>query len=122
MKAVNKTILFGRITIERKTQLWPIAVFATPVAAKTYAAYYKMAISSGNVDLVRAFDPQAKIDSNGHIIPGLKLSVATVAYDPSPTSHLADDSVADETYRPPADAGDASREGTGGGEATETTE
>lgn len=122
MKAVSKTILFGRITIERKTQLWPVAVFATPVAAKTYAAYYRMAISSGNVDLVRAFDPQAKIDDNGHIIPGLKLSVATVPYDPSPTSHMADDSIADETYRPPADAGKAAPEGAVGGEATTPTE
>lgn len=122
MKAVSKTILFGRITIERKTQLWPIAVFATPVAAKTYAAYYKMAISSGNVDLVRAFDPQAKIDGNGHIIPGLKLSVATVAYDPSPTSHMADDGIADETYRPPAPAAEPASDGAGDGAAAEPTE
>lgn len=122
MKATSKTILFGRITIERKTQLWPIAVFATPVAAKTYAAYYKMAISSGNVDLVRAFDAQAKIDDNGHIIPGLKLSVATVPYDPSPTAHMADDGVTDETYRPPAPAGNTAPDGAEGGESASTTE
>lgn len=121
MKAANKTILFGRITIERKTQLWPVAVFATPVAAKTYAAYYRMAVSSGNVGLIRAFDAQAKIDDNGHVIPGLKLSVATVPYDPSPSSHMADDSIADETYRPPAPAAEAPHEGVDGGGATATT-
>lgn len=111
MKALTKTILFGRITIERRTQLWPIGVFANPTSAKTYAMYLKMAVSSGNADLVKALDPQAKIDANGHVIPGLKLSVSTIPYEPSPTATMLDGDVADETPKPPVADSPASDSG-----------
>lgn len=96
MRSTEKTILFARVTMERKTQQWPVATFNTPISAKTYAAYLKMAHSADDVERVKQLDPRAKIDANGHLVPGVKLSILTVPYEPSAAPVLSDADLLEE--------------------------
>ena len=97
MKSSEKTILFARLTVERKTSQWPIATFNTPVAASTYAAFIKMAHSQGDAVMAKSLDPQVKLDDNGHIIPGTKFSLKTVPYEPSVVAPLAPEDMAEDS-------------------------
>lgn len=88
MRSTEKTILFARLTVDRKTHQWPVAVFNTKESAGTYAAYLKMAHSVGHTETVRTLDVNAKVDDNGHLIPGTKFSLQTLPYEPSPASGI----------------------------------
>lgn len=97
MKANTKTILFSKVLINKSLHQWPIAVFATPVSAKTYAAYIKMAHSAGNVELVKSLDPKTRLTDEGALVPGVKFSVVTITYEPSPTATLGADDISEES-------------------------
>jgi len=91
MKPLNKTVLFSRVTVNKSVHQWPIAVFPNPVAAKTYAAYIKMAHSAGDIETAKRLDPKTRLDESGALIPGIKFSVTELTYDPSAVAPLADD-------------------------------
>jgi hypothetical protein len=88
MRSTEKTILFARATVNKSVRQWPVAVFNSPVAAKTYAAYLKMAHSSGDLDRIKQLDPRYSAPEGDDALPEVKFSVATVAYEPSPTVPL----------------------------------
>lgn len=96
MKAAQKTILFSRVTVAKTVHMWPVGVFANPTSAKTYAAYLKMAHGSSNVDMAKSLDPKTRLAEDGTLIPGLKLSIQTVAYEPTPSAGAGGDDVVEE--------------------------
>lgn len=91
MKAATKAILFTRVTHERKTRMWPVAVFATAQAAKQYAVLLHIAHQHGDVNTVKRLDPQTVFDAEGKLVPGAKFAVQTVAYAPSVDAGMPDD-------------------------------
>lgn len=93
MKSTDKAILFGRITVGKTAYMWPIATFNTPVSAKTYAAYIKMAHAGGMTDMAKRLDPETKLTEDGKLVPGLKMSVKVVPYEPTPASGAEEDDV-----------------------------
>lgn len=97
MKATAKTVLFSRVTINKAVHQWPVGVFANPTSAKTYAAYIKMAHSSGNAELAKKLDPKTRVGEDGTLVPGLKLSLLTLPYEPSPGDTFATDDIEDQT-------------------------
>lgn len=96
MKASSKTVLFSRITVNKTVHQWPVGVFANSTSAKTYAAYVKMAHSSGLVDLAKKLDPKTRVTEDGKLMPGVKFSVVTLPYEPSPGDGISDDDFAVE--------------------------
>lgn len=96
-RSTAKVILFSRVTQDGKTFQWPTAVFANHDGAKAYATMIKMAHTSGNVDGAKSLDPKTAVDDKGKLLPGLRFSIAEVAYDPQPSFGDEDLFGADET-------------------------
>lgn len=90
----DKTILFARATEGKTVHQWPVAVFNTPVSARSFAAFLKLAQTSGNAELQLALDPAHRKSEDGAPLPGVKWSAVTVPYAPTP--ELAEDE-AEET-------------------------
>lgn len=97
MRAKAKVVLFSRITVNKAVHQWPIGVFANATSAKTYAAYIKMAHSAGQVELATKLDPKTRLTDDGKLLPGVKFSVATIPYEPSPGDGISDDDISDES-------------------------
>lgn len=97
MKASSKTVLFSRITVNKAVHQWPIGIFANPTSAKTYAAYVKMAHSSGLVELAKKLDPKTRLTEDGKLMPGVKFSIVTLPYEPSPGDGIGDDDLTEES-------------------------
>jgi hypothetical protein len=97
MKATTKTILFGRVTHERKLHQWPIAAFANADAAKSYATFLKLTCRSKDAVALLALDPQHPKDVNDVPLFDAKWSIVTVPYDPAPDIAEDDSAVTDET-------------------------
>jgi hypothetical protein len=95
MRALTKTILFTRVTVDKHVQQWPVAVFGNVQAAKTHAVLISTAHNSGNADMAKVLDPQTKTDADGKLIPGIKFSLLEVPYEPS-LADSADNLFADE--------------------------
>ena len=56
----DKTVLFARATEGKAIHQWPVAVFNTEQNARSYAAFLKLAQTSGNPELQLALDPQLR--------------------------------------------------------------
>lgn len=97
MKARAKVILFSRVTVNKQVHQWPVAVFGNTVAAKTYAAYIKMAHASGDVATATKLDPKTRLNEDGSIIIGVKFSMVSAPYDPTPGDGIDDSDITDET-------------------------
>jgi hypothetical protein len=67
------------------------------VSAKTYAAYIKMAHSAGQVDLAKKLDPKTRVTDDGVLMPGVKFSLTTIPYEPSPGDGISDDDISEES-------------------------
>ena len=83
MRALTKTILFTRVTVDKHVHQWPVAVFGDTAKAKTHAVLINTAHVAGNVEMAKSLDPQTRVDAEGKLIPGIKFSVVEVPYEPS---------------------------------------
>lgn len=83
MKAVTKTVLFGRVTVDKHVHLWPIGVFANDKSAKAFAGLLKMAHDTGNAELAKSLDDQTRTAEDGTLITGFRMSIKIVAYEPT---------------------------------------
>lgn len=93
--STNKSILFARAVDGKVTHQWPVAVFNEPSQAKSYAGMIRMAHTANSPEMVKALDPQHKLDADGKPLEGVKWSIVTVPYAPTPK--FEDDEVTDET-------------------------
>jgi hypothetical protein len=93
--STKKSILFARAADGKAVHQWPVAVFNEPAQAKSYAGMVKMAHSAGSDEMVKALDPAHKLDADGKPLTGVKWSIVTVPYAPTPS--FEDDEVTDET-------------------------
>jgi hypothetical protein len=84
MRAASKTILFARHAAGTKVTQHPIAVFASPASAKTYASVLTGAYKSGDVDSVRRLDPQTPLTDDGKLPSLPKFSAVVAVYEPLP--------------------------------------
>lgn len=90
MKPLTKTILFTRVTHERKTHMWPTAVFGNAQQAKQYAVFLHLAHQHGDAETARKLDPKTILREDGTLAPGAKFAVQTVAYSPAPDMGVSD--------------------------------
>jgi hypothetical protein len=98
MKAASKTILFARVLVDKRVQLWPVGVFGNDVRARAYFTALKAAHATGDVVLVTKLDPHAKVDSDGKLIEGVKFSLAVVDYEPDLPAAPADELETSSSY------------------------
>lgn len=82
--ATSKCILFATSRHDRKVMQHPVAVFANVKEAKTYATYLRLAYRAGDVDAVKALDPEVHLTSEGALIPDTKWAAKDVRYGPMP--------------------------------------
>lgn len=82
MKAANKVIVFTRVTVEKQPHLWPTAVFANDKTAKAFAIALMQAYRDGDAKRARELDPEARLDGDGKLYPGAKLSMKIAPYEP----------------------------------------
>jgi hypothetical protein len=82
VKAASKTILFGKITVDKVHHLWPIAVFTNDKTATAFAIALKSAHAAGDAAAVKALDPEARLDAEGKLIGGFKMSIKIATYEP----------------------------------------
>lgn len=92
--STEKTILFARATDGKVTHQWPVAVFNQPAQAKSYAGMLKLAYSTGSAEAIKALDANAKKGADEKHLTGVKYSMVTVPYAPTPEFGDDDD---DET-------------------------
>lgn len=97
MRAISKTILFGKVTHDRKIMQWPVAAFANTDDARAYAAFLRLAYRASDETSILALDPKRPQDDGGVSIKGVKWSLLTVPYAPQPAMDSDDDEVKDET-------------------------
>lgn len=90
MKPLTKTILFTRVVHERKTHMWPTAVFGNVAQAKQYAVFLHLAHQHNDVDTAKRLDPQSVVDADGALVKGAKFSVQTVPYSPVPDTGVTE--------------------------------
>lgn len=90
MKPLSKTVLFCRVVHERKTHLWPVAVFANAAAAKQYAVYLHLAHQHGDAHTATMLDPKTIKDADGNLVKGAKFSIQTVPYSPTPDTGVTE--------------------------------
>ena len=87
MKAATKTILFGKCTVDRVHHFWPVGVFANDKTARTFAVALKAAHAAGDAETAKSLDPDTKVDADGKLIGGFKMSIKIATYEPDlPTS------------------------------------
>ena len=82
--ATKKTILTSVTRHDKKVFTHPVAVFANPTDAKTYATFIRLALRAGDKDAMLKLDPQTVLDSDGNLAADVKWSLLTVPYAPSP--------------------------------------
>lgn len=95
-KSIAKTVLFTTVKDGRTVHQWPTAVFNGPANAKAYATFLSLAHRSGDVEAARKLDKGTKVGEDGRLLPGVRFSMVTVAYEPSPDLS-EDDVVSDDT-------------------------
>jgi len=83
-KSLDKTILFGTCKYDRKVYQWPVATFNTPVAAKSYAVFLRLAYRANDESAIKALDPSAHRGEDDAAVKDTKWSLATVPYEPTP--------------------------------------
>lgn len=96
MKPLSKAILFCRVTHERKTHLYPVAVFANAQAARQYAVFLSLAHQHGDAETAKKLDPRTILDSEGKLAKGAKWAAQTVAYAPVPDAGVPESFDMDE--------------------------
>ena len=96
MKAANKTILYSRVTIDKRVHNHPIAVFANEADAAAYAMLIMTAHKSGNAEMAKQLDSKTALAEDGTLIPGIKFSRVTVPYAPT-LATSGDDLFADDS-------------------------
>lgn len=84
MKSTSKTVLFTTASDGRKTIQWPVAVFNDQASAKSFAAFLRLAVKAGNVDVVKVLDPSVKLTEEGKLHANMKYSVIDLPYAPTP--------------------------------------
>lgn len=95
--ATKKTILTSTTRHDKKVYTHPVAVFANPTDAKTYATFIRLALRSNDKDAMIALDAQTVLDADGNIAPDVKWSLVTVPYAPSPDFGDDDDAAAEDS-------------------------
>lgn len=78
----DKAILFCRITHNKQTRQYPVAVFNDVAQAKGFVTFLHLAHKSGDVATAKKLDPKTLVDESGKLVSGAKWSVATVPYAP----------------------------------------
>lgn len=97
MKAITKTVLFAKLTHDRKVHQWPVAVFANADDARAYATFLRLAYRAKDDESILALDPKCARDTNEKILYDAKWSMLTLPYAPTPDIGADDDAVSDET-------------------------
>lgn len=82
--STEKTILFARAVDGKVTHQWPVAVFNQPSGARSYVSMLKVAYAADSLEAIKALDPAHKQDAEGKHLTGVKYSLVTVPYQPSP--------------------------------------
>lgn len=82
MKAATKTILFGKVTQDKVHYVWPIGVFTNDKTAKAFAIVLMGAHKTGDVVTAKALDPDTRLDADGKLVPGFKMSIKIATYEP----------------------------------------
>lgn len=95
--STEKTILFARALDGKVTHQWPVAVFNQPAQAKSYAGMLRLAYSTGSPEAIKALDPNAKKGADEKHLTGVKYSLVTVPYAPTPAFADEDDAEAESS-------------------------
>lgn len=94
--ATKKTILTSTTRHDKKVYSHPVAVFANPTDAKTYATFIRLALRAGDKEAMLKLDPQSVLDADGNLAPDVKWSLLTVPYAPSPDFGDEEDAATDD--------------------------
>lgn len=97
MRAIQKTILFAKVTHDRKVHQWPVAVFAKADDARAYATFLRLAYRAKDDASIAALDPSHARDAEAKPLYEVKWSMLTVPYSPLPELDSDDNAVKDET-------------------------
>lgn len=97
MKASSKTVLYCKLTHDRKVFQWPVAVFPNTDDARAYATFLRLAYRAKDHESILALDPTCAKDADGKPLEGAKWSMLTLPYAPVPELDTDDTAVADET-------------------------
>lgn len=83
MRSSSKAILFTRVTVGKRVEQYPVAVFSDKPAATHYATLLHMAHRAGDADAAKKLDPQTPLTDEGKLHSDTKWSVTEVPYQPT---------------------------------------
>lgn len=82
MKALSRTIVFGRYVDDKKTFTPALAVFPNIRAAQAYKAQLSAACKSGDAETLKSLSAAALLDAAGAVRPGILFALTEVPYAP----------------------------------------